>query len=601
MLQVIRGCINLIALCLALQVQAQEQDTPGYIRWINWIAEERNAEGQYCLGLVYAGGLEVTQNDVEAAKWFQKAAEQGHPNAQYNLGVMYAKGRGVAQNQTEAEKWLQKSKQGNRFFTDAEQENDVTQCLYLLGTMHDKSKKNRPLPIYPDNDAWAEKWYRKAAERGDAKAQYSLGVVLANLNGAQSYAEVMAWFRKAAEQGDAEAHYMLGRMSDRLQATGCSRWLQMIDAFAPKTDGPFRLDMLHCLNFSRDPHSFEPPTISPDGKKYFVYGIHRGLWYGSVDSKEPPQHLEIDLTFLEMGGRHASTLPFRWAADSQSIFGARQDTGPGGFALGPMSTITIPVEGPVQPLPTLEHAAGNLDGLLWVGGNGLALAKFGTGGRYYRPELPNHNPTIAIVDGLHGKVLQATPLPNWIGRIDARIDPHGRIYTIFAPLGSDQWFEWHQGSALRAISINLRIGGKFFSITPDLKSVLIVHGLSATGWICENFGGDSKPCPPPTPVSGTIADLRDIATGQILWSITGTATYFSDNQKPAISPDGRYALVMLPPDKERSETIAVISLRDGRILQLLISGLTGCALGFSEDGQTAWISKSPTIVTYRLR
>ena len=53
--------------------------------------------------------------------------------------------------------------------------------------------------------------YRKAAEQGDAKAQFILGGCYANGIGVtKDLAEAVKWWRKAAEQGDAKAQFMLG-------------------------------------------------------------------------------------------------------------------------------------------------------------------------------------------------------------------------------------------------------------------------------------------------------------------------------------------------------------------------------------------------------
>ena len=53
----------------------------------------------------------------------------------------------------------------------------------------------------------------KAAEQGQAEAQYTLGFMYAKGEGVpQDYAEAMKWFRKAAEQGHAEAQHNLGVM-----------------------------------------------------------------------------------------------------------------------------------------------------------------------------------------------------------------------------------------------------------------------------------------------------------------------------------------------------------------------------------------------------
>jgi len=54
--------------------------------------------------------------------------------------------------------------------------------------------------------AEAARWYRKAAEQGDAGAQYNLGVMYKNGQGVkQDHAEAVRWLRKAAEQGHANA------------------------------------------------------------------------------------------------------------------------------------------------------------------------------------------------------------------------------------------------------------------------------------------------------------------------------------------------------------------------------------------------------------
>jgi len=61
------------------------------------------------------------------------------------------------------------------------------------------------------NEAEAVKWYRKAAEQGNAKAQVNLGVMYYEGKGVtQDYQEAVKWYRKAAEQGLAGAQYNLG-------------------------------------------------------------------------------------------------------------------------------------------------------------------------------------------------------------------------------------------------------------------------------------------------------------------------------------------------------------------------------------------------------
>jgi len=73
------------------------------------LAEQGNADAQLRLGLMYANGKGVPENDAEAVKWYHKAAEQGNAIAQSRLGYMYEYGNGVARNVAEAVKWYRKA------------------------------------------------------------------------------------------------------------------------------------------------------------------------------------------------------------------------------------------------------------------------------------------------------------------------------------------------------------------------------------------------------------------------------------------------------------------------------------------------------------
>ncbi|MGH6953553.1 MAG: tetratricopeptide repeat protein, partial [Alphaproteobacteria bacterium] len=63
----------------------------------------------------------------------------------------------------------------------------------------------------PQDYAEAMKWYRKAADQGDAPAQNNLGFMYDSGWGVpQDYAEAAKWYRKAADQGIAIAQLNLG-------------------------------------------------------------------------------------------------------------------------------------------------------------------------------------------------------------------------------------------------------------------------------------------------------------------------------------------------------------------------------------------------------
>ena len=86
-----------------LNVRLRAQSTPETIRLK---AEAGDAAAQRDLGLMYAGGRGVEQDDKEAARWLLLAAEQGEPRAQASLGFAHALGKGVSWDYVEAYKWL---------------------------------------------------------------------------------------------------------------------------------------------------------------------------------------------------------------------------------------------------------------------------------------------------------------------------------------------------------------------------------------------------------------------------------------------------------------------------------------------------------------
>jgi len=119
-----------------------------------------NAAGQYNLGIMYANGYGVPENDAEAVRWYRKAADQGYVEAQYNLATMYAEGEGVPENDSEAVKWYRKA--ANQGYATAQ---------HNLGHRYDEGDG------VPTHAAKAVSWYRKAANQGYASSQFNLGVM----------------------------------------------------------------------------------------------------------------------------------------------------------------------------------------------------------------------------------------------------------------------------------------------------------------------------------------------------------------------------------------------------------------------------------------
>ena len=68
-------------------------------------AREGDAEAQWTLGTIYAGGDGMPRDYAEAARWLLPAAEQGHAAARVLLGWMYRKGEGVPKDDALALMW----------------------------------------------------------------------------------------------------------------------------------------------------------------------------------------------------------------------------------------------------------------------------------------------------------------------------------------------------------------------------------------------------------------------------------------------------------------------------------------------------------------
>ena len=113
-----------------------------------------------------------------------------------NPSISKLNGQDVPQDIAEAVKWYRR----------AAEEGDAN-AQTKLGLMYDKGDG------VPQDFAEAVKWYRRAAEQGNAEAQYNLARMYRNGQGVpQDIAEAMKWCRRAAEEGDATAQFNLGAL-----------------------------------------------------------------------------------------------------------------------------------------------------------------------------------------------------------------------------------------------------------------------------------------------------------------------------------------------------------------------------------------------------
>jgi hypothetical protein len=173
------------------------------------VAEKGNVEAQYFLGTMYANGVRVKldyvealpqtntaarlsnglvikQDYVEAVKWYGKAAEQGNIDAQLALGNCYGLGEGVPQDYAEA-----------------------------------------------------VKWYRRGAMQGDADAQLDLGdCYMAGSGVPKDYIEAYKWFNLASAQGNAVAKDGLSAIENVMTPDQIAEAQSRAAAFIPQSETP---------------------------------------------------------------------------------------------------------------------------------------------------------------------------------------------------------------------------------------------------------------------------------------------------------------------------------------------------------------------------
>jgi len=161
-------------------------DLPLAIGWLKRAAQQDFADAQYELGKCYLAGIGVAKNRRIAGEWFYKAAEQGYAPAQHAIGQAYL----AESDDDEAVRWFRLAAQQD--FPEAQ--TALARC-YLDGTG------------VPVNRAHAASWYRKAERHGHVSATTGLG----HCHFAADEPELgVRCYRRAAEQGDAEAQFRLG-------------------------------------------------------------------------------------------------------------------------------------------------------------------------------------------------------------------------------------------------------------------------------------------------------------------------------------------------------------------------------------------------------
>jgi TPR repeat protein len=210
-------------------------------RWLQQAAEAGYAPAQFELGSYYDA---ANAEPIDHMLWFQKAADQGHPEAQ-------------------------------RFVA-----------------MHEDAVGHHEL---------ATEWFRKAAENGEAAAQFELGIRLRVGSFAdREPTQAAHWLRRAADQGHAGALFVLGVMFERGEgvrshagaAQQCFRLAAIRDHrvarfLAPRPQRSDGVPLANALQQGQlNPHSPETQLLANIERQYALHG---------PDSNVSASHLWFEL------------------------------------------------------------------------------------------------------------------------------------------------------------------------------------------------------------------------------------------------------------------------------------------------------------------
>lgn len=175
--------------------------TPEAVKEYKAKADAGDAEAQYLYSSALANGKGVAEDLPQAFIYAKKAADQGYERALRRVGLGYERGWGIETNSAKAAEcysrfvtWATKAAEQG----DANAQYNIGQCCFSGDGVAKDMKE-------------AVKWWRKAAEQGLAYAQCNLGFCYDTGHGVEKDAkESVKWYRKAAEQGLADAQGNLG-------------------------------------------------------------------------------------------------------------------------------------------------------------------------------------------------------------------------------------------------------------------------------------------------------------------------------------------------------------------------------------------------------
>ena len=154
------------------------------LRWFQIAAQGGHVMARNMAGRCLEHGWGCAVDEAAAARQYRLAAEAGLDWGQYNYANLLATGRGVVQDQAQAQAltlYRQAAEQGH------------AKSMNLLGRYLEDGQ------YCPKDLEAAVEWYRRSAEAGDFRGQFSYAAVLAHRGQIDAALE---WLRKALAHGN---------------------------------------------------------------------------------------------------------------------------------------------------------------------------------------------------------------------------------------------------------------------------------------------------------------------------------------------------------------------------------------------------------------
>jgi TPR repeat protein len=168
---------------------------------------------------------------------FQQLADEGYQKAYYPLSVLY---RSVQQSETGQSRSERMAQLAFECCLTRQADEDV-ELWCDLGDMY---KNGHGVAQDPEQ---AEVWFRKAAETGDTRGQWSLGLSQYNCDNGEGQKNALAfdWMRRAAAQGDAFLQSWLGEFYEMNARDEDAVYWYSQSALQGNSDGQYKLGLMY--------------------------------------------------------------------------------------------------------------------------------------------------------------------------------------------------------------------------------------------------------------------------------------------------------------------------------------------------------------------